>query len=78
MVIRGRWGGWGADFASLNFETLGDLSQRKKQGRGTKLFYFGPQLTQNLDDIAPTGWEAPPISFSDTSEVKLVGWGSPI
>lgn len=78
VVIRGRWGGWGADFASLNFETLGDLSQRKKQGRGTKLFYFGPQLTQYIDGVAPSGWDNPPISFADPLEVTLVGWGTPV
>lgn len=78
VVIRGRWGGWGADFASLNFETLGDLTQRKKQGRATKLFFFGPQLTQYIDGEKPTGWEALPMSFSDPLEVKLVGWGTPV
>lgn len=78
VVIRGRWGGWGADFASLNFETLGDLTQRKKQGRATKLFFFGPQLTQYIDSVAPTGWENPPMSFSDASEVTLTGWGTPV
>ncbi len=78
VVIRGRWGGWGADFASLNFETSGDLTQRKKQGRGTKLFYFGPQLTQYVDGVKPTGWENPPMSFSDPLEVTMVGWGTPV
>ncbi len=78
VVIRGRWGGWGADFASLNFETMGDLTQRKKQGRATKLFFFGPQLTQYIDSVKPTGWENPPMSFSDAAEVTLTGWGTPV
>lgn len=78
VVIRGRWGGWGADFAPLNFETLGDLSQRKKQGRATKLFFFGPQLTQYIDGVKPAGWENPPMSFSDAAEVTLTGWGTPV
>lgn len=78
VVIRGRWGGWGADFASLNFETLGDTKQRKLQGRGTKLFFFGPQLTQYLDSMKPTEWQSPPMSFSDPLEMKLVGWGTPV
>ena len=34
VVVRGRWGGWGPDFAAINFETKGNLSQRIKQGRG--------------------------------------------
>lgn len=78
VVIRGRWGGWGADFAPLNFETMGDLTQRKKQGRGTKLFFFGPQLTQYIDAVKPDGWENAPMSFSDAVEVTLTGWGTPV
>ncbi|MEK7141866.1 MAG: alkaline phosphatase family protein, partial [Patescibacteria group bacterium] len=27
VVVRGRWGGWGPDFAAINFETKGNLSQ---------------------------------------------------
>lgn len=41
VVLRGRWGGWGADFFALNFETKGDLSQRIKQGLASRLFYAG-------------------------------------
>jgi len=78
IIIRGRWGGWGADFAPLNFETLGDLTQRVKQGRGTKLFYFGPQLTQYIDGTKPTGWENPPMSYSDPLEANLLGWGTSV
>lgn len=78
VVIRGRWGGWGADFASLNFETLGDAKQRVRQGRGTRLFYFGPQLTQYVDGKKPDGWQNPPMSFSDPLEVTLTGWGTPV
>ncbi|MEK7072269.1 MAG: alkaline phosphatase family protein, partial [Patescibacteria group bacterium] len=33
VVLRGRWGGWGADFNAINFETKGNLSQRILQGR---------------------------------------------
>lgn len=74
-VYRGRWGGWGADFFPLNFETRGDLSQRVAQGRAAKLFFFGPQLTQYVDGQSPQGWQNPPQSYSDPLEIKLEGWG---
>jgi hypothetical protein len=38
VVIRGRWGGWGADFPALNYQTKGDLSQRIRQGRSSRFF----------------------------------------
>lgn len=65
VVIRGRWGGWGADFPALNFEQAGNLSQRISLGRATRFFYFGPQLTNYIQDNKPTGWVNPPKSFSD-------------
>ena len=40
VVLRGRWGGWGADFHALNFESKGDLTQRVMQGRGSRLFFL--------------------------------------
>lgn len=76
VVLRGRWGGWGADFAAINFETKGDLFQRIKQGRASRLFYFGPQLTEYIDGSKPSGWEKPPKSFSDPIEVALTAWGA--
>jgi predicted AlkP superfamily phosphohydrolase/phosphomutase len=75
-VYRGRWGGWGADFAALNFETKGNLAQRVKQGRGARFFYFGPQLTQYFDSVTPSGWENPPKSYSPAMEIALNGWGA--
>lgn len=76
VVLRGRWGGWGADFAALNFETKGNLEQRIKQGRAARLFYFGPQLTQYADAVSAQGWESSPVSFSAPKEVSMEGWGA--
>ncbi len=76
VVVRGRWGGWGPDFAAINFETKGDLAQRIKQGRGSRLFYFGPQLTEYQDATGPTGWNDPPTSYSPGLEIPLTAWGS--
>jgi len=78
VVLRGRWGGWGADFFALNFETKGDLSQRIKQGLGARLFYFGPQLTQYIDAKPATDWTNVPKSFSEGLEIELKGWGTPV
>lgn len=76
-VIRGRWGGWGADFPALNFETKGDLGQRIKQGTAARFFYFGPQLTNYTDATKATGWSGfLPTSYSDPLEVQMTGWGS--
>lgn len=77
-VVRGRWGGWGADFNAINFETKGNLSQRILQGRATKLFFFGAPLTQYLDTQTPSGWEKTPTTYSPALEVPLTGWGSTI
>jgi len=78
IVLRGRWGGWGADFHALNFETKGDLSQRIKQGLASKLFYAGAQLTQYIDSKPATDWTRAPKSFSQAMEVVLNGWGTPV
>jgi predicted AlkP superfamily phosphohydrolase/phosphomutase len=78
VVLRGRWGGWGADFHALNFETKADLAQRVKQGRASRLFFFGPQLTNYLDQQPAQGWENPPQSFSPAFETTLEGWGAKV
>jgi len=78
IVIRGRWGGWGADFHAINFQTKGDNSQRVKQGRGTRMFFFGPQLTQYVDPKPATGWENMPESFSPALEAEMKPWDSTV
>lgn len=74
VVLRGRWGGWGADFFALNFETKGNLDQRIKQGLATKLFFTGAQLTQYNDAQAASGWTNAPKSYSPAYDVELKGW----
>ncbi len=76
VVLRGRWGGWGADFNAINFETLGNFAQRIKQGRAVKLFYFGAPLTNYIDGQKATGWKNEVQSYSDAIEVPLKAWGS--
>ncbi len=78
VVVHGRWGGWGADYYGLNFETKGDLTQRIKQGRASRWFYFGPEMTNYIDGQVSTGWENAPVSYSEAKEMSLTGWGSTI
>ena len=78
VVLRGRWGGWGADFNAVNFETKANLAQRVKQGRAVKLFYFGAPLSQYIDGEPASGWKNPPASFSKPIEVPLTAWGTTV
>jgi predicted AlkP superfamily phosphohydrolase/phosphomutase len=78
VVLRGRWGGWGPDFFALTYETKGDLSQRIMQGRAARFFYFGPQLTNYLDDAPASGWSGEPQSFSPAKEIVMTPWGATI
>ena len=48
ITIRGRWGGWGADFHATNFEEGSDPAKKIMQGRGSKLFFFGEPLTKYI------------------------------
>ncbi len=78
VTVRGRWGGWGADFHALNFQSEGDLSDRKKQGRGSRLFFLGPELTQYIKTKSAQGWLNMPESYSPPLEGELKGWGTPV
>lgn len=78
ITVRGRWGGWGADFHALVFESKGDRSQRKKQGRGSRLFFFGPELTRYVDAKEAEGWAGAPKSYSTPLEVELSCWGTSV
>ena len=50
VTVRGRWGGWGADFHSLIFETV-DPERVRSRARGARLFFLGSDL---LTFVAPT------------------------
>jgi predicted AlkP superfamily phosphohydrolase/phosphomutase len=74
ITIRGRWGGWGADFHSLIFESK-ELDQRKKLGRGSRLFFFGYELTRFIEPVDES-WSLETESFSDIINLKLEGHGA--
>jgi len=77
-VVRGRWGGWGADYHAINFEPDTDKALRIKQGRGVRLFFFGPQLTQFIPVAEAKDWTNPPASFSPAKELKMSSWGGDV
>lgn len=76
-VIRGRWGGWGADFPAVVFHTQEDDELRYDQGLDHRVFQFGPELTKYGGHQEPQGWQLPlPRSFSPPLEVGLTNWGA--
>jgi predicted AlkP superfamily phosphohydrolase/phosphomutase len=76
-TIRGRWGGWGADFHAINFEEKGNNSAQYSQGRNARLFGVGPPLTKYVSlRNAGKGWVNVPNSFSPPMEAKLSHYGS--
>jgi len=74
----GRWGGWGASFYAVNFEELGDGSMLRKQGRHTKLFFFGPPLAIFKHANGIQKWVSMPKSYSLAKEVSLKAWGAEV
>ncbi len=75
ITIRGRWGGWGADFHAINFEEPQDNKAKIKQGRGSRLFFFGPHLTKYPESKQVKKIQMPIYSFSPIKEVKLSEYG---
>ncbi|MDD5573568.1 MAG: alkaline phosphatase family protein [Candidatus Omnitrophica bacterium] len=78
FTIRGRWGGWGADFHAINFQSRGDLSARRKQGRSVRMFFMGPELTRYIEVRPAAGWSGAPRSSSPPLEAQMTGWGAAI
>ncbi len=76
VTIRGRWGRWGADFHSVNFQDKADAAFNEYAGNPSRLFYFGPQLTQRIGKTAATNWTALPQSYSPPLESTFTAWGA--
>lgn len=77
ITIRGRWGGWGADFPAVNFQPLNN-EKTKKAGRARKLFFFGPELTRYIEVTPARDWQKAALSFSPALEAKLDAFGENI
>ena len=79
ITVRGRWGGWGADFHATNFENKDSNPMQYEQGRGARLFFFGPPLTQYvLSKGVKDSWLNAPKTFSSANEVELTNYGTTI
>ena len=76
ITIRGRWGGWGANFHAINFESKADLSQRKNQGRGSRLFFFGTPLTKYVGNKVVKLNK--PKSYSPVLKTEMEAYGAKI
>jgi len=79
ITIRGRWGGWGADFHATNFQEE-DEELSLKQGRGKKLFFFGPKLVHynSAQEVKKTTWDKKITSFSNHKEIELTQYGAKV
>ncbi|MFI5361141.1 MAG: alkaline phosphatase family protein [Elusimicrobiota bacterium] len=75
-VVRGRGGGWGADFPAINFET--DAAERAKRGSGTRLFYLGPELTRYVSARPAEGWSKEFSSRAPALELDLSAYGADV
>lgn len=78
ITVRGRWSGWGAEFNALIFQSKEDLSERKRLARGSRLFFFGPELTKYIAVTKANGWFNPPASYSAALEAEMNGYGTSI
>ena len=78
ITLRGRWGGYGADFHAVNFESLGKGDKRFEHGRGARLFFFGPYLTSYLASKNAENWDNPPVSYSPAQELALEAYGTKV
>ncbi|MSP56293.1 MAG: hypothetical protein EXR69_11930 [Myxococcales bacterium] len=70
ITVRGRWGGWGADFSSLIFETE-SASRRESLGRQAKLFLQKEELTRFVAPMPASGFKDLPKSWSPPAAFDL-------
>ena len=70
ITVRGRWGGWGADFPSLIFERASGERVRNL-ARGARLFFLQQELTRFVEPTPAEGWSTAISSLSPPMEVEL-------
>jgi predicted AlkP superfamily phosphohydrolase/phosphomutase len=76
ITIRGRWGGWGADFPAVTFWDPGARPASAGRGHGDRLFHFGPRLSEIVARRPAAGWRLPLASRSPPLEAELSAWGA--
>ncbi|MFI5349251.1 MAG: alkaline phosphatase family protein [Elusimicrobiota bacterium] len=75
-VVRGRWGGWGADFHAINFET--ETAGVPKRGLAQRLFYLGPELTRSISPKPAEGWSKEFSSQAPALEISMLAYGATV
>jgi predicted AlkP superfamily phosphohydrolase/phosphomutase len=78
IVVRGRWGNWGPDYAAINFEQNSNPREGRAVGNSSKLFFFGPSLTRYINSEPFSEWTAKPRSYGAIRQVTLDAWGTAI
>ncbi len=77
-TVRGRWGGWGADFYAVNFQDGSEKLAKEFFSQSARLFYTGPKLTEVVNSYQTNSDIAGIKSFSPIKEVKLEAWDSAV
>ena len=75
-TIRGRWGNWGPDFHPVVFQDAAGLPPERLRGQGSRLFFFGPELTRHVEKRPAAGGAGAGSSFSPPLEARLEAWGA--
>lgn len=73
-TVRGRWGGWGADFYAINFQDSSDTNASQFLNKSDRLFYNGPKLTEVVTSFPEKNAIPGVNSFSPIKEMELKGW----
>lgn len=73
-TVRGRWGGWGADFYAINFQDSTDIGAEQFFDKSDRLFYNGPKLTEVVTAFPEKNTIEGVTSFSGAKEFELKGW----
>lgn len=78
ITVRGRWGGWGADFHAINFQDQELELPVSDEARASKLFYFGADLHKETKTTTAVNWKEAPVSYSSPTETVLTGWDASV
>ena len=78
ITIRGRWGGWGADFNAINFQESSLKLPGSDKPRAAQLLYAGADLHKETVMKPAFGWDSMPVSYSEAKEATLEGWDKKI
>ncbi len=73
-TVRGRWGGWGADFYAINFQDNSDINDNQLTNKNNRLFKNGPELTEVTNSYPQKTQIENLKSFSPVKEISLDAW----